>query len=56
MLNSWPDVSDFGENLKDFSIFIDCPPRIICGITCRLQKEPPISNSKIVCSSDVTLV
>ena len=27
------DVSDFCENLYDFSIFLDCPPRNLCGIT-----------------------
>ena len=31
------------------SIFLDCPPRILGGFTWRLQKEPPISNSKIGC-------
>jgi hypothetical protein len=47
MSNWWPDVSDFCENLKDFFIFLGYPPRILSGITWRLQKEPPISNSKI---------
>ena len=42
------DVSDFCENLYDFSIFLDCPPSILGGFIWRLQKEPPISNSKIV--------
>ena len=42
-----PDVSDFCENLLDFSIFLDSLPRILGGFTWRLQKEPPISNSKI---------
>ena len=32
----------------EFLYFLDCPPRILGGITWRLQKEPPISNSKIV--------
>ena len=27
--------------------FLDCPPRILDDFTCRLQKEPPISNSRI---------
>ena len=44
----WLDVSDFCENLQDFSIFLDCPPRILGGFTWRLQKEPPISNNKIL--------
>ena len=47
--SNWsPDVSDFYENLYDFSIFLDCPPRILDGFIWRLQKEPPISNSKII--------
>ena len=31
----------------EFLYFLDWPPRILGGITWRLQKEPPISNSKI---------
>jgi len=30
-----------------FLYFLDCPPRILSGFTWRLQKEPPISNSKM---------
>ena len=30
-----------------FLYFLDCPPRILGGISWRLQKELPISNSKI---------
>ena len=44
----WPDVSDFCENLQDFSIFLDCSPRILGGFTWRLQKEPPNGSSKIL--------
>ena len=29
------------------SFFLEPPPRILCGFMWRLQKEPPISNSKI---------
>jgi hypothetical protein len=46
-MNWWPDVSDFCENFKDFSIFLGYPRRILGGITWRLRKEPPINNSKI---------
>ena len=46
--NWWPDVSDFYENLYDFSIFLDYPTRILDGFIWRLQKEPPISNSKMI--------
>jgi hypothetical protein len=30
-----------------FLYFLDCPPRILCDIMWRSQKEPPISNSTI---------
>ena len=32
---------------EGFLYFLDYPPRILGGFTWRLQKEPPISNSKI---------
>ena len=31
----------------EFLYFLDCPPRILGGFVWRLQKEPPISNSKV---------
>jgi hypothetical protein len=33
---------------KGFLYFFSCPPKILGGIMWRPQKEPPISNSKIV--------
>jgi len=30
-----------------FFYFLDCPPKILGGFTWRLQKKPPISNSKM---------
>jgi hypothetical protein len=47
MLNWCQMFLIFVRIYKDFSIFLDCPPRILGGITWRPQKEPPISNSKI---------
>jgi hypothetical protein len=37
-----------GGGFFNFSFFLDCPPRILGGFTWRPQKEPLISNSKIV--------
>jgi hypothetical protein len=40
----------FVRILRISLFFLDYPPRILDGITWRLQKEPPISNSKITYS------
>ena len=36
----------------EFLYFLDCPHRILGGITWKLQKEPPISNIKILIRSE----
>jgi hypothetical protein len=38
----------FVRILRISLIFLGYPPRILGGITCRFQKEPPISNSIII--------
>jgi hypothetical protein len=41
---------NFCENFQDFSMFLECPLRILGGFTWKLQKKLPIipiTNSKI---------
>ena len=40
----------------EFLYILDCPPRILDGFIWRLQKEPPINNSKILSISSYFLV
>ena len=46
----------FLENFYNFSCFLGCPSRILGGFMWRLQKEPPINNSKILSISSYFLV
>jgi len=35
----WPDVTDFCENFLNFSIFVECPPRILGDFMWRLERS-----------------